>query len=102
MSTKKENIIKQLGRNIQLARKRQNLTQEKLAERSSEVMNANSISVIERGQGNPKLKTLIGISSGLGVSLSELFLNLNQESRKERLDAKTIDYFISVLEELKK
>ncbi len=60
-----------LGENIKHIRKRQNITQENLAELVDR--SKNHISKIEQGLTNPPLDLLISISNALNVSLKDLF-----------------------------
>ena len=60
-----------LGRQVRKRRTRQGLSQEQLAERAD--LHWTHISGIERGQYDLKLSTLIRLSRGLGVTLSDLF-----------------------------
>ena len=70
------NIKENLGKNIKLYRKLNNITQEKLAELVD--IEINSISYIERGKTFPSPDNLVKISKALNVSLSDLF-NFQQE-----------------------
>ena len=56
--------------NMKLLRKDQNLSQEQLSERSG--VPRSTIASLERGEGNPTLQVLMGISQGLGVTIAEL------------------------------
>ena len=38
-----------------------------------------SMGTLERGDGNPRLETILKIARGLGVSLSELFLAVERD-----------------------
>ncbi|MGN6275222.1 MAG: helix-turn-helix domain-containing protein [Solirubrobacterales bacterium] len=59
-----------MGRAVQEARKKGNLTQEELAQRTD--LHETYISVIERGQRNPTWGVVRRISLALGIPLSEL------------------------------
>jgi len=66
-----DKIKRLLGENIKHIRKRQNITQENLAELVDR--SKNHISKIEQGLTNPPLDLLISISNALNVPLKELF-----------------------------
>lgn len=68
----KEEVTKQIGERIRRVRKEKQITQEELSERVSEQMNANTISGIELGKGDPKISTIYAIARALKVSLVEL------------------------------
>lgn len=72
MNNQDEKITKRIGERIRKVRKEQKITQEALSALADEQMNANTISSIERGEGNPKIKTIYAISRALKVSLAEL------------------------------
>lgn len=60
-----------LGTNIREARRRKGITQENLAH--SARINRGHMSVIERGKGDPRVKTIIRIANKLGVRAKDLF-----------------------------
>ncbi len=64
-------IYEKLGSEIRRLRKRQNLSQEELAEKAK--LDLTSVSEIESGLRNPSLKTIYKIALALKVNLSELF-----------------------------
>jgi len=63
-------IYEKVGENIRRFRKKQGLTQEKLAELSK--IDSKSIIQIENGKRNPTLKTLRRIALALKIPLSRL------------------------------
>lgn len=63
-------IYEKVGENIKRFRRKQGLTQEKLAELSK--IDSKSIIQIETGKRNPTLKTLRRIALALKVPLSKL------------------------------
>ncbi len=67
------------GRRVRELRLREGLTQEQLAERAG--LHWTYISDVERGKRGPSLDVVGRLASGLGVSLSELFSNLNKRYR---------------------
>lgn len=64
-------IYEKLGSEIKRLRKKQDLSQEELAERAK--LDLTSVSEIESGLRNPSLKTIHKIALALKVSLSDLF-----------------------------
>ena len=60
-----------IGANIRKTRKRKGISQEALAT-AARVARAH-LGVIERGKGNPNVKTLIRIANKLGVQTKDLF-----------------------------
>ncbi len=59
------------GSNIRKARKRKGIAQEDLA--YSAGIDRSHMGVIERGKGNPTLKTIVRIANKLGVRAKDLF-----------------------------
>ena len=59
------------GANIRKARKRKGISQEDLAH--SARVERSHMGVIERGKGNPTLKTIVRIANKLGVRAKDLF-----------------------------
>lgn len=70
-----EKIREILIHNIVRLREGQGLSQEALAERAR--LNATHISQIETGRRWPKPSTVDALAYGLGVSVSELFLDIS-------------------------
>lgn len=62
---------RRLGRSVRAARLRAGLTQEELARRAG--MSQEALSLLERGVGNPTMKTLERIARALGCSLEISF-----------------------------
>ena len=69
-----------LGRRVRKLRTGLRLSQEQLAERAG--LHWTHISGIERGQYNVKLSTLIRVSRGFDITLSELFTGIRPAGRK--------------------
>ncbi len=59
------------GSNIRKARKRKGIAQEDLAHSAG--IDRSHMGVIERGKGNPTLKTIVRIANKLGVRAKDLF-----------------------------
>jgi transcriptional regulator with XRE-family HTH domain len=62
-------FVKRLGANLRRARWAANLSQEALA---ADVLTFRLVAELERGSGNPTLRTLFALSRKLNVSVSEL------------------------------
>ena len=62
--------FKQLAKNMRVERARLNISQFKLAEMAD--VSLDTINMIERGVGNPKLCTVISIAKALNVDLNTL------------------------------
>jgi len=69
-----------LGKRIGEIRKREGLSQEKLAERVG--ISAQYVSNIERGKENPTLDLLLGLADALKVSLAEMCDFEDMDQRK--------------------
>lgn len=63
-----------VGREIARVRNARRMSQEQLAELAG--LHRNYVSLVERGQRNPKLKTLFLIAEALGTTPSELLVNI--------------------------
>lgn len=68
---KHREILGLLGKRIRDMRKQAELSQEELAEHAE--ISIDACGRLERGEVNPNLRTLIGISETFRISLSELF-----------------------------
>lgn len=64
-------IVEKFGQRIKELRIKNNLTQEKLADRSG--VHYTYIGAVERGTKNISLKNIEKVAKGLGVSLAEFF-----------------------------
>ena len=60
-----------LGKKVKYLRRRANLTQAQLAEKTD--LSINYVSEIETGIASPTLKTLLKLAQELGVEIKELF-----------------------------
>ena len=76
------NPYQQVGRKIQLIRRREGLTQAQLAEKSD--ISGNYIGLIERGVGHPTLETLSQIADALKIKIGELFAEEKNKQSKEQ------------------
>jgi transcriptional regulator with XRE-family HTH domain len=66
----------QLGQRIRELRGALSFTQEALAERAG--ISVSFLSMIERSERLPHIKTLAALSNALGITLSQLFLDVNE------------------------
>lgn len=69
-------IYKKLGERIKMLRKEKNLSQEKFALLID--MDRTYFATVESGKRNISLKNIVKIANGLGVSISELFLDIDK------------------------
>lgn len=69
-------IYKKLGERIKMLRKEKNLSQEKFALLID--MDRTYFATVESGKRNISLKNIEKIANGLGVSISELFLDIDK------------------------
>lgn len=69
---RKKNLTYLVGQRIMRLRKSKKITQEMLTQKVDYRMNPNTVSVIERGLGDPKVSTIYAIAKALGVSMAEL------------------------------
>ena len=68
-------IGRQLGERIYELRKMRQYTQEELAQKAG--ISLSYLSMIERAQRTPYVETLVPIAAALGITLSQLFLDLS-------------------------
>ena len=66
-----QNTIVKLGLKIRVERKKQKMSQEKLAELAN--LNRNFIGMIERGETNVTVKNLENLANALNLPIQELF-----------------------------
>ncbi|MDD6754731.1 MAG: helix-turn-helix transcriptional regulator [Succinatimonas sp.] len=69
-------INKKLGERIKMLRKEKNLSQEKFALLID--MDRTYFATVESGKRNISLKNIEKIANGLGVSISDLFLDIDK------------------------
>ena len=67
----KDKIAQKIGKNINVARERQKISQEKLSEKLS--FDRTYISMLERGKRMPSVMTLYRLSKELKVDVKEFF-----------------------------
>jgi transcriptional regulator with XRE-family HTH domain len=70
-----------IGKKIQKIRKDKGLSLDELAERSS--LAKATLSKIENGRTSGTMKTHLKIAQGLGISLGELYLEIEREERED-------------------
>ncbi len=68
----KDELLFKIGQSVRYLRQKEGISQEELAFRAN--LNLNSISTLERGLNNVKIKTLYSIAKALNVKIEE-FLN---------------------------
>lgn len=66
----KDELLFKIGQSVRYIRLKQGISQEELAFKAS--LNMNSISTLERGMNNIKIKTLYKIANALNVNISEI------------------------------
>jgi len=71
------NIVKSFGARLQSIRKKQEISQEKLAEISG--LHRTYISSLERGARNPTLTTLDSLAQALNVDVAYLVTGISNE-----------------------
>jgi DNA-binding XRE family transcriptional regulator len=74
-------ILLQLGKNIEVMRRRRGLTQDMLAREISATRN--TIARIERGEQNPSVVTLAKIAVTLEITLAGMFRNCGPYQENE-------------------
>lgn len=65
-----EKIIKEFGKHLRKVRLEKELSQEELNFRTG--LSKNMVGMIERGEVNPTLTTIVALSIGLGISKNKL------------------------------
>lgn len=69
-------FLEKLGLQIKLERTKEKLSQESLAYKSN--LDRTYIGMIERGQKNPTILTILKITNALNISLLDLFENIEK------------------------
>lgn len=87
-------LLKLVGARIRALRKDKGLSQEKLAELAE--LNASYVGKIERGEKNVTFKSLEKVSASLGISIEELFHNI--QTLDDGKDAQTLATIMVLLQ----
>ncbi len=66
----KDELLFKIGQSVRYLRQKEGISQEELAFRAN--LNLNSISTLERGLNNVKIKTLYSIANALNVQIDEI------------------------------
>ena len=66
----KDELLFKIGQSVTYLRQKEGISQEELAFRAN--LNLNSISTLERGLNNVKIKTLYSIAKALNVKIEEI------------------------------
>ena len=66
----RDELLFKIGQSVRYLRSKKGISQEELAFRAN--LNMNSISTLERGINNVKIKTLYNIASALDVNIEEI------------------------------
>ena len=66
----KDELLFKIGQSVRYLRQKEGISQEELAFRAN--LNLNSISTLERGLNNVKIKTLYSIAKALNVKIEEI------------------------------
>src|SRR5260370_38802036 len=74
----------QLGQRIRDLRQALAFTLEELAEKAD--ISVSFLSMIERAERVPHIKTLVSLAAALGITLSKLFLDLKRTTGERRAD----------------
>lgn len=82
------NVRKALGQKIRMTRKKNALSQQKLALMVN--VERSYLAKVELGQKNPSLDVLEKISGGLGVTLSELFEGIGEGCSDDEPDCNAL------------
>lgn len=67
----RDELLFKIGQSVRYIRLKKGFSQEELAFKAN--LNLNSISTLERGINNVKIKTLYNISNALDVKIEEIF-----------------------------
>ncbi|MFD2368888.1 helix-turn-helix domain-containing protein [Brevibacillus sp. GCM10020057] len=78
-----DDLLQKLGEQLRFLRKEKGWSQDKLAELSG--LHTNYIGQIERGEKNLTIETLYKVTTGLGISLEELFQSIDPKHRQTGL-----------------
>jgi len=93
-------LTKALGTKIKYLRKRNNLSQEQLAELCN--LHPTYIGQLERGEKNASIGSIYKISKSLNISLSDLFLNIDNVEETNFISKEIYSVSITQSEEQQK
>ena len=93
-------LTKALGTKIKYLRKRNNLSQEQLAELCN--LHPTYIGQLERGEKNASIGSIYKISKSLNISLSDLFLNIDNTEDTDLISKEIYSISITQSEEQQK
>ena len=77
-----QQILKALGKRLRDLRAEQGYSQEAFADHCG--LHRTAMSLLERGKRVPSLRTLLSVSQGFGISLSELLEDVDKEMTRKR------------------
>lgn len=77
-----QRVVTALAKRIRDLRKKRGFSQEAFADHAG--LHRVAVGWIEQGRRVPSLKTLVKVSQGLGISLSELFKGIDRDSTRRR------------------
>ena len=79
-------VLVALGERIRELREERHWSQEEFADRCG--LHRTAVGLLERAERNPRLETLMTVSRGLGVTVSELLQGI--EKRSQSISRKTL------------
>lgn len=77
-----QQVLLALGRRLRELRYEQGFSQEAFADHCG--LHRTAMSLIERGKRTPSLRTLLALSRGFGISLSQLLKDVDKTGNKKR------------------
>jgi len=77
-----QQVLLALGRRLRELRHEQGFSQEAFADHCG--LHRTAMSLIERGKRTPSLRTLLALSRGFGISLSQLLKDVDKSGNKKR------------------
>jgi transcriptional regulator with XRE-family HTH domain len=76
-----QQVLLALGKRVRELREKRGFSQEAFADLCG--LHRTAMSLIERGQRTPSLRTLVTLSQGFGISLSELLRDVDKGAGKK-------------------
>jgi transcriptional regulator with XRE-family HTH domain len=76
IAVRQAEVRRRIASNLKILRGKQGMSQEKLADRAG--LHRTQLSVIERGQSNVMVDTLVALAEALGVNAIELLVESNE------------------------